>query len=320
MSHVTAVAVWATINNRSPFEFAAPNEALLTLQAFISTVALMGLVLCALTRERRDAIARVQDGSKQLEAMVADRTRELAIRNQELGRDIAEKERLAAALQAREAQLAEAQAITHVGSWDWDVKTDRVTWSAELFRIYGITPDEFAGTFAAYLSRVHPDDRERVSQVVQRAMREREPWELTERIVRPDGSVRVLKTVGKVLTDAQGNITGMYGACLDATEATRIEQIRAVQIRITTALLDAPSWEHAIESVMRGICEGLGWERRADLAGRRQARAHAPGVLLAGRRCACAGGREPKPRPCGAAKACRDAAGSSRPSSGSKTC
>lgn len=256
---VTGVAVWATINNRSPFQFESANQALLTLQAFIGTVALLGLVLCALTRQRRDAIAGLQDGSNQLEAMVADRTRELAIRNEQLGRDIAEKERLAAALEAREAQLAEAQAITHVGSWDWDVKTDRVTWSAELFRIYGISPGEFSGTFAAYLSRVHPDDRERVRQAVQRAMREREPWELTERILRPDGSMRMLKTVGKVLADADGNITGMYGACLDATEALRVEQIQAVQIQITTALLDAPSWEQAIESVMRSLCEGLGW-------------------------------------------------------------
>ena len=274
---VTAVAVWATINQRSPFEFANANEALLTLQAFISTVALMGLVLCALTRERQDAIARMQDGSRLLEATVADRTRELAIRNQELARDITEKERLTAALQAREAQLAEAQAITHVGSWDWDVKSNRVTWSAELYRIYGITPDEFDGTFEGYISRVHPDDRESVSQAVQRAMQERRPWALTERIVRPDRSVRVLKTVGKVLTDAQGNVTNMYGACLDATEATRVEQIRSVQIRLTTALLDARSWENAIESVMRGVCEGLGWELgqtwQVDAAGERMRQA-----------------------------------------------
>ena len=249
--------------------------------------------MCALTRERRDAIARVQDGSKQLEAMVAERTRELAIRNQELGRDIAEKERLAAALQAREAQLAEAQAITHVGSWDWDVKTDRVTWSAELFRIYGITPDEFSGTFAAYSRAFTPMTASASARPFSVPCRSASLGQLTERIVRPDGSVRVLRTVGRVLTDAQGNITGMYGACLDATEATRIEQIRAVQIRITTALLDAPSWEHAIESVMRGICEGLGWERRADLAGRCRRRAHAASLLLAGRRSACAGGREP---------------------------
>ncbi len=256
---VTGVAVLATINNRSPFQFFTRNEALLTLQAFITTVALMGLVLCALTRQRRDAIATLQHGSNQLEAMVADRTRDLADKNEDLARDIAEKERLALALQAREAQLAEAQAITHVGSWDWDVQADRVTWSAELFRIYGISPEEFGGTVADYLSRVHPDDRERVSQAVEHALKEREPWELTERILRPDGTVRVLKTLGKVLTDAQGNIASMYGACLDVTRATRVEQVQAVQIRVTTALLDASSSEEAIVSAMRSICEGLGW-------------------------------------------------------------
>jgi PAS domain S-box-containing protein len=256
---VTGAAVWATLNSRSPFLFSSRDEALLTLQAFTSTVALMGLVLCGLTRQRQQAIETLQRGSDQLEAMVVDRTQELAAKNRDLARDIVEKERLASTLQAREGQLAEAQAITHVGSWDWDVKTDRVTWSDELFRIYGIAPDDFAGTYADYLSRVHPEDRERVDRAVYRAMREREPWESTERIVRPDGSVRVLKTIGRILTDVNGDIRSLYGACLDTTEATRMEQIRTVQIRVTTALLEAPSWEQAIEGAMRSLCEGLDW-------------------------------------------------------------
>src|SRR5262245_61940036 len=58
-----------------------------------------------------------------------------------------------------EAQLAEAQRLAHVGSWEWDVGQDRVTWSDELYRIYGLDSRTFAATYQAYLERVHPDDR-----------------------------------------------------------------------------------------------------------------------------------------------------------------
>src|SRR6185312_13264017 len=180
-------------------------------------VALVGLVLYALTREREDAAARLSDAHNRSEATVAERTRELARKNDELARDVAERARLASAMQAREEQMAEAQAITHVGSWSWDVKTDRVSWSDELYRIYGIGPEEFTGTLAGYLARVHPDDRVRVTEVVRLAMANRESWELSERIVRPDGSVRTLKTLGRVLTDEAGRIVSMYVDCPDIT-------------------------------------------------------------------------------------------------------
>jgi PAS domain S-box-containing protein len=254
-----AVVIGATLAHHSPFLFASPNESLLALQAFNTTVALVGLVLYALTREREDAAARLSDAHNRSEATVAERTRELARKNDELARDVAERARLASAMQAREEQMAEAQAITHVGSWSWDVKTDRVSWSDELYRIYGIGPEEFTGTLAGYLARVHPDDRVRVTEVVRLAMANRESWELSERIVRPDGSVRTLKTLGRVLTDEAGRIVSMYGACLDVTEALRLQQIQAVQNQITTALLYAPTWRDAMSSAMQVICETAGW-------------------------------------------------------------
>ena len=254
-----AVVIGATLAHHGPFLFASPSASLLALQAFNTTAALVGLVLYALTREREEALARLSDAHSRAEATVAERTRELARKNDELARDVAERARLASVLQAREEQMAEAQAITHVGSWSWDVKTDRVSWSDELYRIYGIAPEEFTGTLAGYLSRVHPDDRARVTEVVRRAMANRESWELSERIVRPDGSVRTLKTIGRVLTDEAGQIVSMYGACHDATEAIRLQQIQAVQNQITAALLYASSWHDAMASAMQVICETVGW-------------------------------------------------------------
>ena len=135
-----ALAIGATMSHHGPFLFSSPNESLLALQAFTSTAALVGLVLCALTRERAYVAATLNEARNSSEATVAERTRELARKNEALAGDIAEQERLTSILRARETQMAEAQAITHVGSWNWDVKTDRVTWSDELFRIYGISP------------------------------------------------------------------------------------------------------------------------------------------------------------------------------------
>jgi PAS domain S-box-containing protein len=191
--------------------------------------------------------------------MVRERTAELERKNDALARDIIEKGQLASSLQEREAQLAEAQAITHIGSWTWDVASNRVTWSDELYRIYGLSPDAFGASFEAYLSHVHADDKPLVMAAVQAALERQEPWEIKERIRRPDGSVRVLRSIGKVVTDAAGRTVGLHGVCLDDTERTRLEQIQAVHLDVTKALVQARAWREAVETVLRMLCERLGW-------------------------------------------------------------
>jgi PAS domain S-box-containing protein len=256
---ITIVAVWATVDERGPFLFATVEDALLVLQAFIATVAVMGLVLCAFTRQRAEAELQLRQASDRLEAAVKARTEELEQKNQQLAADLVERARLSSALERREAQLAEAQAITHIGSWNWDVGTDRVTWSKELLRIFGIEAAEVGGTFADYLARVHPDDRAAVSRTVHEALLSREPWESTERIVRSDGAVRLLRTMGGVWTDAQAEVTALYGASLDVTESTRRERIQSVQHEITRVLVRSLDWPEAIRESMRIVCETLDW-------------------------------------------------------------
>ncbi|HEX2016312.1 MAG TPA: PAS domain-containing protein, partial [Solirubrobacteraceae bacterium] len=100
----------------------------------------------------------------------------------------------------RAEQMSEAQQIAHLGSWEWDVQADRVAWSQELYRIYGLTVQDMAPTFAGYLSCVHPDDRERVSRTVASALEAGEVFRFQERIVRPDGEVRTLESQGRVVS------------------------------------------------------------------------------------------------------------------------
>jgi PAS domain S-box-containing protein len=117
-----------------------------------------------------------------------------------------------------ERQLAAAQAITHIGSWEWDVRTNAVEWSDELYRIYGLEPRSRPITYEYFLSRVHPDDRENTARKVREAIERGGRFVYLERIVRPDGSVRVLDTIGEVVRDDEGKARSLLGTCRDVTE------------------------------------------------------------------------------------------------------
>jgi PAS domain S-box-containing protein len=117
-----------------------------------------------------------------------------------------------------ERQLAIAQQIAHVGSWEWDLATDAVSWSDELYRIYGLVPGETRITKDFFLSRVHPRDRDVIAGKIAAALAARGRFEWVERIVRPDGSIRDLETIGEVQCDEGGEPTGLIGTCRDVTE------------------------------------------------------------------------------------------------------
>jgi diguanylate cyclase (GGDEF)-like protein/PAS domain S-box-containing protein len=121
-------------------------------------------------------------------------------------------------LRASEARLSEAQALAQLGSWEWDVVAGTVSWSDELYRIHGTRRGSFIPSFEAYLKLVHPDDRERVRGIVERAFADRQPFEFEERVVRPDGEERVLASRGRVFTDDAGEVVRLVGVCRDVTD------------------------------------------------------------------------------------------------------
>ncbi|HEY3494000.1 MAG TPA: GAF domain-containing protein [Polyangiaceae bacterium] len=131
-----------------------------------------------------------------------------------------------------ERQLATAQQITHIGSWEWNPATNVVTWSDELYRIYGLEPRSCEITFQTFLGKLHPADRERVQQEVGRAIERGGRFSYVERVVRPDGSIRELDTVGDVLKDAQGGLLGLIGTCRDVTSEAQGRRLQAAETRI----------------------------------------------------------------------------------------
>jgi PAS domain S-box-containing protein len=135
-----------------------------------------------------------------------------------VGFDITEQRTTLQALARKEALLAQAQRLAHVGSFEWDIPTRAITWSDELQRIYGIEPGDFRGTFEDFLERVHPDDLERTKSVVFDALRKAAPFMYENRVVRADGSVRVLRTRGDIIADRYGQPVRVAGCCWDVTE------------------------------------------------------------------------------------------------------
>src|SRR2546430_2362185 len=100
--------------------------------------------------------------------------------------------------------MAEAERIARFGVWKWEISSGVVRWSDHLHEIYGLRPGEFEGTVEAFTSRLHPEDRERVGALVAHAVETLEPFAFEERIVRPDGSVRVLLSQGRAMPGPDG--------------------------------------------------------------------------------------------------------------------
>jgi PAS domain S-box-containing protein len=122
-------------------------------------------------------------------------------------------------LSEREALLSEAERIVHNGSWVWDVVSNEVLWSDELYRILGYDAATDRASAEHFFERVHPDDRQRVQEASARSIASGVNERVDHRILRPDGSVRHVTTDAALLFDAQGNLKRAVGAVLDVTEA-----------------------------------------------------------------------------------------------------
>jgi PAS domain S-box-containing protein len=156
-----------------------------------------------------------------------------------------------AALMSSRAALERAESLAHFGSWQWDMDGNRVEWSAELHHIYGLKPGTFEGTLEGYLTRVHPDDRERVANTITAALHNRTSFAMRERIVRPDGSVRVLSSVGDVVAGPRGAVRGMFGACHDVTDQETAQDERVRADRDRQAMHDQMLQSQKLEAVGR---------------------------------------------------------------------
>src|SRR6266542_1193779 len=138
-----------------------------------------------------------------------------------------------------EERLRMALDAGHMGTWEWNILTDRVTWSSTLEAIHGLAPGTFGGTFADYLREIHPDDRDLVTQAIRRAVEERTEHHLEYRICWPDGSIHWMEGRGRLVCDHSDRPVAMLGICRDNTERKEAEEELNRSEARKTAMLEA---------------------------------------------------------------------------------
>lgn len=155
---------------------------------------------------------RIQSSHAALEQRIVERTHELA-----------ERKRAEEALRKSETSLREAQRIARLGNWEWNVLSNDLHWSDEVYSIFGLAPPDFGGTYPAFLERVHPADRERVEAAVRQCLATGEAYSIEHRVARPDGETRIVREQAEVICDQAGQAQRMVGTVQDITEQKRIE-------------------------------------------------------------------------------------------------
>ena len=198
----------------------------------------------AVRRETEQALHRAHGN---LEGLVAERTAQLARVNE--------------SLRQSEAHLAEAQRLSHLGSWALDVTTRQfVHWSQEHFRLFGFDPERGMPSFETFLRRIHPDDRGRAIEVIETAIREATDYELDWRIVSPDGAIKYIHAEGHPVFNSNGDLVESVGTVMDVTERRLSEEERQAHLwflesmdRINRAIQGTNDLERMMSDVLDAV-------------------------------------------------------------------
>ena len=184
----SGIALWATGQGLAPFALGSVEDQLLYFYSYIVVAMMTSMLLAAVFAERARAEEQIRE---------------------------------------REQRLRLALDAGRCGVWDWDLVSQRLTWSEEVFEIHGVFPRDFQGTLDDFTSRIHPEDAGWVGEAIQRALAEETQYDAEFRIVRPDGEVRWITTNGRAFYDAEGRPVRMLGAMLDVTDRHQAGEERA---------------------------------------------------------------------------------------------
>jgi len=186
--------------------------------------------------------------------------------------DITERKQSEERIRISEHELNEAQRVAGMGSWERDLVANTASWSAQLYHLYGVSPETFdPNRFDAYLELVHPDDREKITNLVETGLRTKEPFDGLIRMIRPDGKELQVYLKAAVVADASGRPVVLRGISQDVTTRQRLAtqlREREDELKLAGAIIEnavdgitlvRPDGRFA--NVNRAACTLLGYAR-----------------------------------------------------------
>jgi PAS domain S-box-containing protein len=169
------------------------------------------------------------------------RIRTLIVAQQKLAAEREARVAAETALSMTTRQLAEAQRLAHVGSWEWDVASNNIAWSDELYRLFGVERSEFSATYEGYLTHVHPEDRELAERTIREGLDSRGEFAFEHRVIRAGGEIVWVHGRGCVYRDDAGKAVRMAGTAHEITDRKQAEDARL-------RLVEAQAARHAAEA------------------------------------------------------------------------
>jgi PAS domain S-box-containing protein len=201
------------------YSLGAKSEELPRVAVFMLSALFVGSLSIA-QRSATESLRRARDDLKET-------VQELQSTNEALQAESRERARAEESLRRSESYLAEAQRLTHTGSWAWRVPgREALHLSEEWYRIYGFDPEVGLSAWEERRKRLHPEDGAKWQETTDRAIREKSDYEVEQRILLPDGTLKYTHTIGHPVLNASGDVVQFVGTMMDVTERKRAEEER----------------------------------------------------------------------------------------------
>ena len=166
--------------------------------------------------------------------------------------DITEEVKARELLRESEQRLKTAERMTHVGNWTWDIKTNHVAWSEEIFRIFG-RPENYAPSFEGFLEAIAPHDRTRTQEAIQECIAARRGGSIELQVARPGGELRTITCTSEILLDEEGSPALLFGACQDVTDARRVQAESFARQKLESVGTLAGGIAHDFNNLLGGV-------------------------------------------------------------------